>query len=89
MQAPPDTSFYAKQIEHLNAELEETRSREKMLLYIFEKSLSSSILIEEDMTIPLSNEKVEELFGYRKNELQGKVKWPIFIHQDDVAKMKA
>ncbi|WP_051283946.1 sigma 54-interacting transcriptional regulator [Desulforegula conservatrix] len=89
MQAPPDISFYAKQIEHLKEELEETRGREKMLLYIFEKSLSSSILIEEDMTISLSNEKVEELFGYRKNELQGKVKWPIFIHQDDVAKMKA
>lgn len=89
MQSPPEIDILKKEIENLKTELEETRSREKMLLYIFEKSLSSSILIEEDMTISLSNEKVEELFGYRKNELQGKVKWPIFIHQDDVAKMKS
>lgn len=88
MQAPPEVNLYEKQIESLKKELEESMEREKMLLYIFEKSLSSSILIEDDMTISLSNEKVEELFGYRKNELQGKVKWPIFIHQDDVGKMK-
>lgn len=91
MQSPPDDetiSVPRKTMENISRELEESRSRESMLLYIFEKSLSSSIIIEEDMTISLSNEKVEELFGYRKNELQGKVKWPIFIHQDDVEKMK-
>lgn len=85
---PPDIDTLTRQVEKLEKSLEESRANEKMLLYIFEKSLSSAILIEEDMTISLSNEKVEELFGYRKNELQGKVKWPVFIHQDDVAEMR-
>jgi len=54
---------------------------------IFENSDSATMIIEEDMTISLANAKFEELSGYSKAEVEGKLPWTIAIHPDDIERM--
>lgn len=55
---------------------------------IFENTGSASIIIEEDTTISLANTQWEILSGYRKEELEGKVSWTIFVVPEDLNRMK-
>ncbi len=67
-----------------------TKNREKSdILYkdLFENTGTAMILIEDDMTISLANSKCEQLFGYSKKEILGKIKWTDFIVKEDLARM--
>ncbi|HID43535.1 MAG TPA: PAS domain S-box protein, partial [Archaeoglobaceae archaeon] len=44
-------------------------------------------LVEEDTTLSLVNEKFEELSGYKKEEIEGKMSWTQFVHPDDLERM--
>jgi diguanylate cyclase (GGDEF)-like protein/PAS domain S-box-containing protein len=54
---------------------------------LFENSDSATMIIEENLTISLANTKFEELSGYSKAEVEGKLPWTIAIHPDDVERM--
>jgi PAS domain S-box-containing protein len=69
-------------------EIQRLRESEAVFRYLFEKSMAPSILIEEDMTISMANQKAKELFGFGENKKEGYIKWPEFIHKDDIEKMK-
>lgn len=67
-------------------ELKESEARYRT---IFENTGIAFMLIEEDMTISLINERVEETFGYLKGEIEGKKKWTEFVAtKDDLERMK-
>ncbi|MFO7992398.1 MAG: PAS domain S-box protein [Thermoplasmata archaeon] len=54
---------------------------------IFENSWTALLLIEEDKTVSLVNEKFEKLSGYSREEIEGKKKWTDFVHEDDLKRM--
>ncbi len=55
----------------------------------FESTITATVVLEENNTILLANEKFEELTGYTRGEIEGKKKWMEFIHQkDDLERMK-
>lgn len=45
------------------------------------------IVVEEDMTIEFANAEFESLTGYRKNEIEGKMKWTEFFTEEMLDKM--
>ena len=56
---------------------------------VFENTGTATIIIEEDMTISMVNAKFEGLTGHSKKEIQGRMKWPEFVVEEDVERMKA
>jgi len=54
---------------------------------IFEKSTAPTIVIEADYVISRINERVEELLGYSKEEIEGKIAWLRFVVQEDLERM--
>jgi PAS domain S-box-containing protein len=55
---------------------------------IFESNTAATLIIEEDMTISLANDRFTSLSGYARREIEGKKKWTEFVHADDLQKMK-
>jgi PAS domain S-box-containing protein len=49
---------------------------------IFENTGTATIIIEEDTTISLVNAEFEKLYGYSKEEIEGKKSWKEFIAPD-------
>ncbi|VFQ47100.1 sigma 54-interacting transcriptional regulator [Desulfoluna butyratoxydans] len=62
-------------------------SRAQLFRRVFEKSTAPSVILEEDLTISMMNEKVEELVGYSRAELEGKMKWTRFVVPEDLERM--
>lgn len=56
---------------------------------IFESSTAATIILEEDMTISLANDRFASLSGYTRREIEGKKKWTEFVHSDDLTQMQA
>ena len=54
---------------------------------IFETTGTTMLIIEEDMTISLANQKFESLTGYKREEVEGKKKWTDFVEKGDLEKM--
>ncbi|MFH0780952.1 MAG: sigma 54-interacting transcriptional regulator [Pseudomonadota bacterium] len=55
---------------------------------VFENTGTATIIIESDTTVSLANERFATLTGYSKEELEGKIRWPIFIaKKEDLEKM--
>ena len=68
---------------------EETiRKSEERYRTIFENTATANIIIAEDTTILMANNNFANLCGYTKQELEGKMSWTVFIHPDDLEKMK-
>ena len=64
------------------------RNREARYRSAFEKSGASSIIIEDDMTISMANPKYEQLTGYSREEIEGRMKWTAFVSEEDLERMK-
>lgn len=64
-------------------------AKEDAQLYrmVFEKSTAPTLLMEADYTISRINERLEELLGYSKEEVEGKVKWMMFVVESDRSRM--
>ena len=56
---------------------------------VFESNTAATLILEEDMTISLANDRFAALSGYARQEIEGKRKWTEFVHEDDLPKMKA
>ncbi|MDP2854848.1 MAG: PAS domain S-box protein [Smithellaceae bacterium] len=68
----------------------ENKLQESDNLYraIFETTGTATIIIEDDMTISLLNSEFENMTGYRRAEWEGKKKWPEYIPEKDLVRMK-
>lgn len=66
---------------------EKIRESEKKYKTIFESTGTGMVILEEDMTISLVNNKFEEITEYAQEEVEGK-KWTQFIADEDLKKMK-
>jgi PAS domain S-box-containing protein len=67
----------------------ETALRASELMYqtIFETTGTTMLIVEEDMTISLANDRFENLTGYRRKDVEGKRKWTEFVEKDDLGEM--
>ncbi|GEM_PF-58815 len=55
---------------------------------VFENTGTATIIIEKDTTVSLANDRFVALSGYSKEEIEGKMKWPLFIAKaEDLEKM--
>ena len=54
---------------------------------IFENTGTATIIGEGDTTIYLANSQFQNLSGYKKSELEGKISWTEFVAQEDLEKM--
>lgn len=68
---------------------QDVEERATLFRRIFEKSTAPSLIIEEDQTISMINEKIEDLVGYSKEEIEGKMKWPRFVVPEDLERMSS
>jgi len=55
---------------------------------ILENTGTAIAIIEEDTTISAVNAEFEKLSGYSRVEIEGKMSWTVFVHPDDVERMK-
>jgi PAS domain S-box-containing protein len=65
------------------------RESENRYRAIFETTGTTMLIIEEDMTISLTNHGFESLTGYKREEIEGKKKWTEFVEKGDLEKMIA
>ncbi len=54
---------------------------------IFETTGTTMLIVEEDMTISLINDRFESLTGYVREEVEGKRKWTEFVEKSDLKAM--
>ena len=62
----------------------ELRHNEEKYRSAFEQSGAPAMIIEDDMTISMANREFERLTGYTKDEIEGKMKWTVFVAEEDV-----
>ncbi|MDO9530334.1 MAG: PAS domain S-box protein, partial [Syntrophales bacterium] len=67
---------------------EALRKSEERYRTIFENTGTAMIIVDEDKTISLANAELEQLFGYSREEMEGKKKWTEFVAKEDLGKMK-
>ncbi len=54
---------------------------------IFENTGTATIIVEEDLTIALANQRFGELTGFSRSDIEGKKNWGDFVHPDDLGKI--
>jgi PAS domain S-box-containing protein len=60
---------------------------ENLYRTIFETTGTATIIVENDMTISLLNSEFERMTGYRREEWEGKKKWPEYIPLNEQPRM--
>lgn len=63
------------------------RQSEEKYRAIFESTGTAMIIAEEDTTVSLANAEFEGLFGYSRNEVEGKKSWTEFVSKADLERM--
>ena len=72
-----------------NLELRERLAvSEKLYETVFETTSTATVLIEDDMTVLLTNREFEHISGYRKEEIERKSKWTDFVSAADRERME-
>ena len=66
----------------------ELRLNEEKYRTVFENTGTATTIIEEDTTLSLVNEEFENLSGYSREELEGKMSWTEFVVSEDLKRMK-
>ena len=68
----------------------EKEIKESEILYrtIFEATGSANIIANEETIIEFVNSRVEELTGYSKEEIEGKMSWTEFIPEDELERLR-
>jgi PAS domain S-box-containing protein len=70
-----------------DAALEALRESGKTYRSIFEHTSVPMIIIEKDSTISLTNNKFEEMSGFRRTDVDGKKKWMDLVAPQDIEKL--
>ncbi len=73
-------------VEHREVEREIKKS-EAWYRAIFENTGTAMMVVEEDTTISLANTEFENLTGYSKEEIEGKISWTVFPAKEDLERM--
>ncbi len=55
---------------------------------VFESTATANIIIAEDTTILMANRDFARMSGYTRQELEGRISWKVFVHEDDLEKME-
>lgn len=66
---------------------ESLRKSEAKYRAVFENTGAATFIIENNTTISLANKKFEELTGYKREEIEGKMSWTEFVDPGDLPKM--
>ncbi len=66
---------------------EDLKASEMQYRSIFENTGAGTIIIEKDTTISMMNSGFAKLYGYSKEEVEGKVKWPSIIADPEEKEM--
>ena len=66
---------------------EALRASELLYQTIFETTGTAMLIVEEDMTISLANDRFESMTGYTRKEVEGKKRWTEFVEKSDLEKM--
>jgi len=64
------------------------REKEERYRTVFETTGTATVIIEEDMTISMANSEFQRLSGYSREEIEGKIKWTVFVAPEDLERMK-
>ncbi len=67
---------------------EELRESESRYRSVFENTGTATLIVEEDTILSMVNREFEQLFGYSKEEIEGKKSWTEFVAKEDLEKMK-
>ncbi len=68
---------------------EELRQSEDKYRTIFETASTANVIFDEDTTISLINKEFERVYGYSKEELEGKRSWTELVVKEDLERMIA
>jgi len=79
--------YYALALEHYRLE-QELRTSKRWYETLFEHMPLPKLVTEENDIISQVNREFEELTGYRREEVEGKMKWQQLYHREDVQKME-
>jgi len=55
---------------------------------VFENTGTATIIIEADTTISMANAEFENLSGYSREKLEGKMRWTEFVTREDLERMQ-
>ncbi|MHA2256247.1 MAG: PAS domain S-box protein, partial [Candidatus Heimdallarchaeaceae archaeon] len=68
----------------------EQEIKESEILYrtIFEATGSANVIANEETIVEFVNSRVEELTGYTKEEIEGKMSWTEFIPEDELERLR-
>ena len=66
----------------------ELKESEEKYRTVFENTGTAMIIVEEDMTISVTNRQFEQLSGYSKEEIENKMKWTELVIPEDLERMK-
>ena len=78
-----------KNFAKLQKQEQEILNREAYYRAVFENTGTAMIVIDEDTTISLANEKSGQLFGYDREEIEGCLHWPDLVPEDERERMLA
>jgi PAS domain S-box-containing protein len=68
-------------------DITERKLAEELYQTVFKNMGTAMIILEEDTTISHVNEEMENIWGYSKEEIEGQVKWPKLVAEEDLEKM--
>jgi PAS domain S-box-containing protein len=80
-------AIYARDITDQKQAEKALRQSEETYRTIFENTGTAMILVEEDMTISCINDETVNLWGYSKEELEGRVKWIELVAEDELPRL--
>ena len=76
-----------EEIENRKKAEEALREAEKEYRSVFENTGTATILVEADLTMSKINAKAEEMAGYSKAEIEGKMKTTDFVAEEDLERI--
>ncbi len=75
---------YAEDITERKRAEESLRYSERIYRTVFEHTGSATYIVEEDTTISMVNRKFQELSGFSKEEIEGRMSWTEFVLPEDL-----
>ncbi len=74
-------------LETLNIAEKKLKSSEEKYRTVFENTGTATVIIENDTTLSLVNSTYENLSGYTKEEVEGKMRWTESVVEEDLKQM--
>ncbi len=68
-------------------DITDRKRAEELYQTVFENTGTAMIILEEDTTVSHVNDEMEKIWGYSRDEIEGRVKWPKLVAAEDLEKM--